>query len=94
MNAIEQKKYQIISKVVASQQEQLLDSLWKLIEGFVSSSNFKLDLSKHSNLQSSTNLEKIKKEKPVLNSPIENFIQKAEQVKWKKSTAQLLSELD
>lgn len=94
MNAIEQKKYQIISRVVTSQQEQLLDSLWKLIEDFVSSSNFKLDLSKHSNLQSSINLEEIKKEKPVSKSSIENFIQKAERMEWKKSTAQLLSELD
>lgn len=90
---LEHKKIEIIQEIASSTHEELINAVEAVLQNF-SKPKFTLDLSKHSNIEQNTNLEKIKIERPPVNFDMDEFIQEANALEWDKSIEELLAELD
>lgn len=92
---IEQKKYKLIEDIVTVNQIELLDAINLLIKNFsVTQTLPTVSLNRHSNIESTVNINKIKTERPLTPLDMSEFAVEAEQLQWNKSIHELLQELN
>lgn len=90
---LEHKKYEIIQRIILSKQDDFINALEEFVQQF-EKPTFKLDLSKHSNIEPIVDLEKIKTERPLVDLDMNEFAKEADDLEWDQSIEELLAELD
>jgi len=90
---LEHRKIEIIQEIAASNHEELIKAVETVLQKF-SKTTFKLNLSRHKNIEKSIDLNKIKAKRPLIDFSMEEFIKEANDVEWNKSIDELLMELD
>ena len=90
---LEHRKIEIIQEIASSNQEELISAVEIVLHEF-SKTTFKLNLSKHLNIEKQVDLDNIKKERPPIDFNMDDFIKEANELEWDKSIDELLVELD
>lgn len=90
---LEHKKYEIIQQTILSKQEDFINAIDEVVKNFTKP-KFRLDLSKHRNIEPFVDLDKIKSERPPIPFDMEEFIAEANELEWEQSIDELLADLD
>lgn len=90
---LEHKKINIIQQIAASSQEEFINAIDEFLRNF-QRPKYTLDLSNHPNIEDKVDIEKIKRERPLVEFDMTEFEKEADSLEWDKSIEELLSELD
>ena len=91
---IEQKKYNIIQRVIAADQSELIDAIDQLIDSFSSVSGLiKFSFDKHPHLSKPVDINQIKKERAVTHLNMTEFVVDANKLTWNQSVEELMEDL-
>lgn len=94
--SLAQRKYEIIQAIVASDQEDLLRDVSRVVERYGERSvRWRIDLSPtHTNIEPEVDLERIKRERPIAPLDIDAFFVATRRLKWDQSVEELAAQLD
>lgn len=90
---LEHKKINLIQQIAASTREDLINALDEVVQRF-DIPKYTIDLSRHTNIEMRVDIEKIKKERPLIDFDMNEFVEEANSLEWDKSIDELLKELD
>lgn len=89
----EHKKIRIIREVAAATREEFINALDELVSRY-SGTDVQLDLSGHSGIEATVDLDAIRKQRPVEQLDMAAFTAATDKLTWDKSVEDLLEELD